>query len=78
MSGNTAVTLVSLGVSGSFVTASTPYCVRGPWLQVLIPPDLLEVMSEDLGSLADPDEVKVPATFTWNSHGLAITVLGET
>uniref|UniRef100_A0A2P2HXG0 Suppressor of fused homolog n=2 Tax=Hirondellea gigas TaxID=1518452 RepID=A0A2P2HXG0_9CRUS len=77
VTGPAALTLVAAGVSGAFVSPESPYGLRGPWLQVLIPPDLLDKMSDDLSALADPDEVKVPAQFSWPSHKLTITVHAE-
>lgn len=75
--GPDAVTLIAPGVSGSFVSSEAPFGMRGPWLQLLIPHDLIEVMSKDLAVLADPDEVKTPVTYQWPTHKLALTVIAE-
>ena len=52
-----AVTFVSPAVVGSFVDATCPFASRGPWLQIFIPEDFLNVIADDVADLADPDEV---------------------
>ncbi|CAG2121402.1 unnamed protein product, partial [Medioppia subpectinata] len=49
--GDLAITLVTPSVSGSFVSLSERYAIRGPWLQVLIPNDYIDRMLIDLDEL---------------------------
>ncbi|KAG0716764.1 Suppressor of fused [Chionoecetes opilio] len=72
-----AVTLVAPSVAGAFVDAASPYAVRGPWLQLLVPDDFLMTLVEDLADLADPDEVALPAVFRWPNRKLSITIVAE-
>ena len=57
MSGDCAVTLVAPSVQGSVCTESQPYVARGRWLQVRLPPALVDRMLCDLNVLTDPDQV---------------------
>ncbi|KAJ4431518.1 hypothetical protein ANN_20116, partial [Periplaneta americana] len=56
--GDTAITLVAPTVTGTLVDAEHPYVAHGPWLQVLIPDDLAQVMSDSFEVLNTPEEVR--------------------
>lgn len=55
--GDTAITLVAPTVTGTLVDSEHPYVAHGPWLQVLIPDDLAQVMSDSFEVLNNPEEV---------------------
>jgi hypothetical protein len=55
--GDTAITLVAPTVTGTLVDSEHPYVAHGPWLQVLIPDDLAQVMSDNFEVLNNAGEV---------------------
>jgi len=55
--GDTAITLVAPTVTGTLVDPEHPYVAHGPWLQVLIPDDLAQFMSDSFEVLNNPEEV---------------------
>jgi suppressor of fused-like protein len=57
--GDTAITLVAPSVTGTLVDPEHPYVAHGPWLQVLIPDELAEVMSESFEVFNNQDEVNI-------------------
>ncbi|GLH08101.1 Suppressor of fused homolog [Gryllus bimaculatus] len=57
--GDSAITLVAPTVTGTFVDAEHPYVSRGPWLQVLIPDDLADEMSDSFEVFTNLDEVSL-------------------
>lgn len=57
MLGDTAITLVAPTVTGTLVDLEHPYVAHGPWLQVLIPDELAQVMSESFEVFNNPEEV---------------------
>uniref|UniRef100_A0A1B6C1J0 Suppressor of fused homolog n=1 Tax=Clastoptera arizonana TaxID=38151 RepID=A0A1B6C1J0_9HEMI len=75
--GDTAITLVTTSVTGTFVDVDKPYVAHGPWLQVLITEDFIDEMAETLEPLNNPDELTLPKTFFWGDRRLAITVLAD-
>ncbi|KAG8282827.1 hypothetical protein J6590_028799 [Homalodisca vitripennis] len=75
--GDTAITLVAASVTGTFVDADKPYVAHGPWLQVLIPEDFIEIMATSLEPLNNPDQLTLPKTFFWKERKLAITILSD-
>lgn len=56
--GDTAITLVAPSVTGTLVDPEHPYVAHGPWLQVLIPDDLAQIMSDSFEVLNNPEEVR--------------------
>jgi hypothetical protein len=44
-------------VTGTLVDPEHPYVAHGPWLQVLIPDDLAQVMSDSFEVFNNPEEV---------------------
>ncbi|GFG39370.1 hypothetical protein Cfor_08323 [Coptotermes formosanus] len=75
--GDTAITLVAPTVTGTLVDSEHPYVAHGPWLQVLIPDDLAQVMSDSFEVLNNPEELILPKTFVWPDHKMAITVVED-
>ncbi|CAG2160262.1 unnamed protein product [Oppiella nova] len=75
--GDLAITLVTPSVSGSFVSLSQRYAIRGPWLQVLIPNDYIDRMLLDLDELSQNDMTDLPKTFEWTDMKLSITLVPE-
>ena len=57
--GDTAITLVAPTVTGTLVDAEHPYVAHGPWLQVLVPDELAQIMSQSFEVLSNPDEVSL-------------------
>jgi len=55
--GDTAITLVAPTVTGTLVDLEHPYVAHGPWLQVLIPDDLAQFMSDSFEVLNSSEEV---------------------
>lgn len=55
--GDTAITLVAPTVTGTLVDPEHPYVAHGPWLQVLIPDELAQAMSESFEVFNNPEEV---------------------
>ncbi|KAA3674455.1 suppressor of fused [Paragonimus westermani] len=70
-----AITLVPTGVSGAFVSETSPYVARGPWLQILIPDDFLERLEFEFSVLTYADEVILPLVFRWPERGLRICLV---
>lgn len=56
--GDTAITLVAPTVTGTLVDQEHPYVAHGPWLQVLIPDDLAQLISDSFEDLDNPEEVR--------------------
>lgn len=55
--GDTAITFVASSVTGTLVTADSPFVAHGPWLQVLISEDLAQQMSESFELLNSANDV---------------------
>ncbi|XP_037089754.1 suppressor of fused homolog [Pollicipes pollicipes] len=77
MAGDCAVTLVAPSVQGSVCTEAQPYVARGRWLQVRLPPTLVDRMLCDLNVLSVPDQVVLPHTFVWDDQRLAVTIVSD-
>ncbi|XP_061385035.1 suppressor of fused homolog [Danaus plexippus] len=90
--GPRTVTLLTPAVGGAFVTRAKPYASKGPWLQILIPPELAGDMSKQVSGLArlsdsdsesDEDSTEtsprpsIPITLTWPHYRLSISVLHD-
>ncbi|KPJ04723.1 hypothetical protein RR46_01212 [Papilio xuthus] len=90
--GPRALTFVTGGVSGALPTITRPYAQRGPWLQLLIPPELARDMSPQLvplSRLADTDSESedegeapapppaLPLTLSWPKYKLKITIVPD-
>ncbi|KDR22406.1 suppressor of fused homolog [Zootermopsis nevadensis] len=75
--GDTAITLVAPTVTGTLVDQEHPYVAHGPWLQVLIPDDLAQLISDSFEDLDNPEELILPKTFVWSDHKLAITIVED-
>ncbi|PSN35218.1 Suppressor of fused [Blattella germanica] len=74
--GDTAITFVTPTVTGSLVDSEHPYVAHGPWLQVLIPDELAEQMSQSFEVLSgNSEELSLPKTFLWVDHKLAISIV---
>lgn len=57
MLGDTAITFVAPTVTGTLVDTDHPYVAHGPWLQVLIPEELADEMSENFEVFMNADMV---------------------
>ncbi|KAJ9584731.1 hypothetical protein L9F63_020936, partial [Diploptera punctata] len=57
--GDTVITFVAPTVTGTLVDSEHPYVAHGPWLQVLIPDELAQIMSQSFEVLNNPLEVNV-------------------
>ncbi|XP_023678255.1 suppressor of fused homolog isoform X2 [Paramormyrops kingsleyae] len=77
ISGDTAITFVSLGVEGAFATEEHPYAAHGPWLQVLLTEEFVEQMLEDLQDLSVREELTLPREFSWTDKKLKISILPD-
>lgn len=75
--GETAVTLVAHSVTGTLVHPDYPYVSQGSWLQVLIPDDLAQDMAVTFQSLASPEALSLPKTFSWPDKKLSITIVAD-
>ncbi|XP_045475827.1 suppressor of fused homolog [Harmonia axyridis] len=75
--GETAITLVTSAVTGTMVDVEHPYVAQGFWLQVFIPDDLAQDMSEKFQILSNPESLILPHTFTWHEHKLSITIIPD-
>ena len=45
-------------VSGSHVTQDQPYAIHGPWLQIFIDEQFIDVMLQDIQEISDLNEVR--------------------
>lgn len=54
---HSAITIVAPSVTGTLVSKEKPYVVQGPWLQVLLPDELSEIMAQEFEILNNPEEV---------------------
>lgn len=52
-----AITFVTPSVSGSSVTREQPYALLGPWLQVLIVKEDIDLMLSELDDVSDLEKV---------------------
>lgn len=75
--GDSAITLVAPTVTGTFVDAEHPYVARGPWLQVFIPDDLADDMSESFSVFTSLEEMDLPKTFFWPAHKFSVTIVED-
>lgn len=72
-----AITFVSPNVVGAFAHIEHPFAAHGPWLQVLLTNDCIDIMMEDLDVLSSPSDLTLPVTFSWPEMKIAITVLPD-
>ncbi|XP_049804472.1 suppressor of fused homolog [Schistocerca nitens] len=77
MMGDTAITFVAPTVTGTLVDDDNPYVAHGPWLQVLIPDELADEMSESFEIFSNRGMLELPKTFLWPHHNLAITIVED-
>ncbi|KAL4640653.1 hypothetical protein GN956_G11114 [Arapaima gigas] len=77
ITGDTAITFVSLGVEGAFATEEHPYAAHGPWLQVLLTEELVEQMLDDLQDLTMREEPVLPKEYSWPDKKLKISILPD-
>ncbi|XP_039631262.1 suppressor of fused homolog isoform X1 [Polypterus senegalus] len=77
ITGDTAITFVSMGVEGSFATEEHPYAAHGPWLQILLTEEFVERMLEDLDDLTTHEDDKLPKEFSWPEKKLKISILPD-
>lgn len=75
--GDVAITLVPTSVSGAFVDTEHPFAAHGPWLQVLLTDDEIDVILNDLNEVAELDAVVLPKMFEWNDKKLSVTLMHE-
>lgn len=72
-----AITFVTPSVSGSSVTREQPYALLGPWLQVLIVKEDIDLMLSELDDVSDLEKEELPFTYRWPNKNLAITLQPE-
>ncbi|KPP70303.1 hypothetical protein Z043_110876, partial [Scleropages formosus] len=77
ITGDTAITFVSMGVEGAFATEEHPYAAHGPWLQVLLTEELVEQMLDDLQDLTAREEPILPKEYSWPDKKLKISILPD-
>ncbi|PIK55464.1 suppressor of fused-like protein [Apostichopus japonicus] len=79
LNGDCAITLVSPRVEGAFVDTTHPFGARGPWMQILLTDDFVDVMAVDLECLNNPESMKgeLPKHFQWPDRQFSLTVLPD-
>ncbi|KFM58539.1 Suppressor of fused-like protein, partial [Stegodyphus mimosarum] len=75
--GDVAITLVPTSVSGAFVDVEHPFAAHGPWLQVLLTEEDIEIMLSDLNEVSELDAIVLPKTFEWCEKKLSVTLMHE-
>lgn len=75
--GDVAITLVPISVSGAFVDLEHPYAAHGPWLQVLLTDEDIDLMLDDLVAMSESDALSFPKTFEWCNKCLVVTLMHE-
>ncbi|XP_065338196.1 suppressor of fused homolog [Cloeon dipterum] len=74
---NSAITLVSPSVTGTFVDPENPYAAQRTWLQMLVPPEMENDMAESLEELSNAENMILPKTFKWPEQRLTITIVPD-
>ncbi|XP_054714387.1 suppressor of fused homolog [Uloborus diversus] len=75
--GDVAITLVPTSVSGAFVDLEHPFAAHGPWLQVLLTNENIEIILDELTEVSELDAVALPKTFYWCDRKLTVTLMHE-
>lgn len=74
--GDVAITLVPTSVSGALATEENPFATHGPWLQVLLTDEEIDLVLSDLSEV-DHVETALPKTFDWKDGKLSVTLVPE-
>lgn len=75
--GDVAITLVPTSVSGAFVDVERPFAYLGPWLQILLTDEEIDLILTDLNEVAQLDAIALPKTFEWKDKKLSVTLMHE-
>lgn len=79
LNGDCAITLVSPQVEGAFVDLAHPFGARGPWMQILLTDEFVDVLAVDLEDLSNPESLKgdLPKHYQWPERQFSLTLMPD-